>query len=180
MTIYFAEMGDWIKIGYTAGKPARRIAQLQTGQPQRIKLLGTIPGDMDAESSLHQEFRDYRVGGEWFEKSERLKLVVPFLIENQHPWYFCRSIRVIEEEWAKAFKPTPKTDVSSYDDCAIKPFGWSKKEAKGIRRRAQEHRARTGDYPSWYLALRRNLDIGPEALKYNRAWTEDSAVAAAL
>jgi len=34
MTIYFAKMGEWIKIGYTSGEASKRIAQLQTGQPQ--------------------------------------------------------------------------------------------------------------------------------------------------
>ena len=65
MTIYFAEMGDWIKIGYTAGEPSKRIAQLQTGQPQRIKLLGSIPGEMDAALKSTERGRGIIRRGIW-------------------------------------------------------------------------------------------------------------------
>lgn len=48
MTIYFIEMekSGFIKIGYTSANAEKRMAQLQTGQTDKLRLLGTIPGEM--------------------------------------------------------------------------------------------------------------------------------------
>lgn len=81
MTIYFAELEgkSQVKIGYTRSCAARRIAQLQTGQPGRLKLLGTIPGDVSAERGLHKEFGESRINGEWFEETASLMSIIQFL-----------------------------------------------------------------------------------------------------
>ena len=54
-TIYFARAGQDgpIKIGYTGGDPIERIADLQTGCPWRIFLIGAVGGDTGHEAWLH-------------------------------------------------------------------------------------------------------------------------------
>ncbi len=107
MTIYFLQMerSGFIKIGYTATDAAKRMAQLQTGQPDRIKLLGTMPGTMDDEKSIHRELSEYRVNGEWF--IPETVDIANHLIDKQGPWYLCRepeiNRRKMEIAWVSSF-----------------------------------------------------------------------------
>ena len=118
--IYFIEMekSGFIKIGYTAGNAERRMAQLQTGQPLKLKLLGTIPGEREGEIGLHREFEEFRINGEWFIPNEYLITIIDEMINNQTPWYYCRKLRefALEREWKEAFKFNADTDTSAYDD----------------------------------------------------------------
>jgi hypothetical protein len=54
-----------IKIGYSA-KPPRRVGDLQTGNPHKLVLLGTVGGKKADEEALHVKFAQYRLEGEWF------------------------------------------------------------------------------------------------------------------
>jgi hypothetical protein len=78
--IYFAEaigVGN-IKIGHTDKDDAlERLAELQTGSPVPLRLLGTMPGDMLVEKDLHRRFASSRVHGEWFTPSADLLALVP-------------------------------------------------------------------------------------------------------
>ena len=118
--IYFIEMekNGFIKIGYTTGNAERRMAQLQTGQPLKLKLLGTIPGEREGEIGLHREFEEFRINGEWFIPNEYLITIIDEMIDNQTPWYYCRKLRefALEREWKEAFKFNADTDTSAYDD----------------------------------------------------------------
>src|SRR4051794_40462184 len=71
--IYFiqAETG-LIKIGFTDGNPAKRLAQLQVGSPVSLKLLKTTPGSAYDEAALHWRFREGRSHGEWFQPTPQL------------------------------------------------------------------------------------------------------------
>lgn len=122
MTLYFIELGAGgpIKIGYTASHAAKRMKQLQTGQPERLSLLGTIPGSLDDEGSLHEELRGYRVGGEWFRRCAEIDEVVQHLVSNQLPWYRCRDISLrkarygeMQARWVAEFSGL--TDASVWD-----------------------------------------------------------------
>ncbi len=55
-----------IKIGHTAASAGSRMAQLQTGNPSPLVLLGVMPGELVDERNLHVRFSAYRVAGEWF------------------------------------------------------------------------------------------------------------------
>ena len=118
--IYFIEMekNGFIKIGYTTGNAERRMAQLQTGQPLKLKLLGTIPGEREGEIGLHREFEEFRINGEWFIPNEYLITIIDEMIDNQTPWYYCRKLRefALEREWKEVFKFNADTDTSAYDD----------------------------------------------------------------
>jgi hypothetical protein len=64
-SVYFAGSGGQIKIGWSR-KVSARLAQLQTGSPIPIKLLGTMPGGRAVERRLHEQFAHLRLAGEWF------------------------------------------------------------------------------------------------------------------
>lgn len=68
-SIYIARCGRFHKIGHSV-TPGKRIASLQTGSPEPIILVGTIPGSRDDEQEWHRQFRSKRVHGEWFDLSE--------------------------------------------------------------------------------------------------------------
>lgn len=87
MPIYFAQdtHTDHIKIG-VAEDIKKRISQLQTGNPNEIRVLlmigcpngqtGYRERDLAIERELHHRFARYRVSGEWFRPShELLKLI---------------------------------------------------------------------------------------------------------
>jgi hypothetical protein len=69
--VYFAEADGRIKIGWSR-KVATRVAQLQTGSPVPIKLLGVTPGGRSLERELHHRFAADRLTGEWFTATPEL------------------------------------------------------------------------------------------------------------
>ncbi|NOH82111.1 GIY-YIG nuclease family protein [Vibrio sp. RE86] len=75
MAVYFIaedENGNYdclrIKIGISKNVP-KRLAQLSTGSPYKLKLMGWIntENDRDFEKSLHQKYLENNVHLEWFE-----------------------------------------------------------------------------------------------------------------
>jgi hypothetical protein len=73
--VYFiqAEVSGLIKIG-VARNMVRRLAALQTGNPDRLVVLGVIRDDspIRLESMLHSHFRAYHHVGEWFRPNAEL------------------------------------------------------------------------------------------------------------
>lgn len=75
MAVYFIQDSNTchIKIGYTSGDPAERMAALQTGNPGKLVLLCHFePADQAYENTLHRRFAADRVQGEWFRPSAAL------------------------------------------------------------------------------------------------------------
>ncbi len=68
---YFIQSGSAgaIKIGIS-GDPRRRMADLQTAHPEKLRLLGILEGDCERE--LHKRFKDHRKEGEWFDPANEL------------------------------------------------------------------------------------------------------------
>ncbi len=60
-----------VKIGH-AVDPHKRIAELQTGNPRKLILLGYIKGTMEDEARFHQRFHKDNVLQEWFRPSREL------------------------------------------------------------------------------------------------------------
>lgn len=67
--VYFiqADQGGPIKIGFTSDDPQKRLSQLQTGNAARLRLLGSIKGDIAREKDFHDSLAEWRLQGEWFE-----------------------------------------------------------------------------------------------------------------
>lgn len=55
-----------VKIGFTAGRPYKRLRALQTGCPFDLTVIGYAFGCRAMEREFHEYLRDYHVGGEWF------------------------------------------------------------------------------------------------------------------
>lgn len=73
--IYFVQDGQHplVKIGY-ASDVRRRIASLQTANPNRLNVAGVMVGfSMEGERQLHGHFEKDRIRGEWFRFSADLR-----------------------------------------------------------------------------------------------------------
>lgn len=62
-----------VKIGKTRGSPAKRMAQLQTGNPRSLylKAYARLRDYDEAEKYLHKKYGRKRIAGEWFALSRR-------------------------------------------------------------------------------------------------------------
>lgn len=82
MTIYYIRKGAEgpIKIGFTAGQVERRMAQLQTGHHEPLILLGTSPGTIEDEKSIHRELKDFHIHGEWFRPEPALLFTIDEMV----------------------------------------------------------------------------------------------------
>lgn len=69
--VYFMQMGDFIKIGWSTWPDNRRDG-LQTSNPYDIIILGAFPGRTDQESKVHRLFKHLHWRGEWFRQSPGL------------------------------------------------------------------------------------------------------------
>jgi hypothetical protein len=73
--VYFVEagLGGPVKIGTTTGHVNERLRELQTGNAERLRLLGTVRGGVPTERRLHGWFRYARLRGEWFQPVPELR-----------------------------------------------------------------------------------------------------------
>ena len=82
--VYFIQEEETgrIKIGFTEKHPEGRLKDFQTGNSNKLILLGYIEGTYQDESNLHQKFSEERGNGEWFEFSTKLKEGIKELLEE--------------------------------------------------------------------------------------------------
>ena len=65
--VYFVQGGSLIKIGW-AQNARTRLIDLQLGSPERLIIIGIMPGgNFRVEQLLHAHFSHYRKHGEWFD-----------------------------------------------------------------------------------------------------------------
>jgi hypothetical protein len=165
MTIYFVELEgtNFIKIGYTERPDAAgRIAQLQTGQPGKLRLLGQIPGEMINEYELHQIFAEYRGNGEWFDGPPIFRVFITKMLETKQPWTQCRLYRfhceLVEELQAKINR------------LEAEPPGWWTKEMGRKHRQLQEKKERIEELEA------ENLKLKDEVLRVSARITSADAM----
>jgi hypothetical protein len=71
--VYFVHAGmGRIKIGFSKN-PLTRFGSLRTNCPDRLTLLGIIPGTKADEKAWHQRFSDLRLFGEWYRSTVTLR-----------------------------------------------------------------------------------------------------------
>lgn len=94
--IYFirGKQSGYIKIGYTGGDGQSRLAQLQTGSPEELELLGGREGGVELERAYHDRFASQRVRGEWFQTDHRLSQHISW-IQSGHPTIHGKAIRSV-------------------------------------------------------------------------------------
>lgn len=81
MIYFITEKGShYVKIGYSED-PVKRLKELQTGNPRKLKILGILPGLFEAEKGYHEAFSKYRVQGEWFKNTGKLKSCIIVLTD---------------------------------------------------------------------------------------------------
>ena len=65
MAIYFIQSaGGPIKIGYTTKDPLLRLKSLQTSNPYKLELLGSMGGTLEDEAAIHREFEGDNISGD--------------------------------------------------------------------------------------------------------------------
>lgn len=81
MSVYFAQSGPYIKIGFSAN-PIRRASEATTTSHIRpadvergacVDVLGFIPGDRTVERETHMRFGHLHVVGEWFNDTREIR-----------------------------------------------------------------------------------------------------------
>ena len=75
MQTYAIADGMCIKVGKSHNVSAR-LAQLQTGNPRPLMLIGTLEGNRESEVHALLESRCRRMAGEWFEDCSRSREVL--------------------------------------------------------------------------------------------------------
>lgn len=79
-SVYFIgmETAPYVKVGWARIVDVR-LATLQTANPERLILLGSIPGNLQDEARLHVALAQHRSQGEWFRKGPWLDQVLEAL-----------------------------------------------------------------------------------------------------
>lgn len=71
--LYLIRFGrrECYKIGVSRNDPRKRLAQLQTGSPERLYLIKSYRhrNYKEWEQQLHKQLAEYRTSGEWFDCS---------------------------------------------------------------------------------------------------------------
>lgn len=72
--VYFVAAGPYVKIGHSTHDAIdRRVAELQTGNPETLEVLALFEGGLWLEQALHDYFAGARVRGEWFELTAEIR-----------------------------------------------------------------------------------------------------------
>jgi hypothetical protein len=82
-SVYFVQQGELgpIKIGFSKSVKTR-LADLQTANPHKLRLLYSHPGDEDFERLLHTHLNEHRLQGEWFKPSDAVARVMVALAQG--------------------------------------------------------------------------------------------------
>lgn len=107
MAVYFIQVCDDgpIKIGY-AQNPKRRLHNMQTGNPVRLRLLAITDGGESEERALHSKFAASRISGEWFAPTTDLMEFVASVPSVNDPKLRNRSYADVSTHplWPEALK----------------------------------------------------------------------------
>lgn len=79
--LYFIRCGDFIKIGITTNI-LQRYRHLNTANPLPISVFMVGDGDVDLERTIHEDFKELRVKGEWFRNEEPLTGFIDYLYKD--------------------------------------------------------------------------------------------------
>lgn len=67
MVYLIANESGQVKIGYTQVSAKSRLSSLQTGNPNKLRLVWETDGDKRTENILHSFLRHFKLSGEWFD-----------------------------------------------------------------------------------------------------------------
>lgn len=118
--IYFIKQGDYVKIGYTSNIQ-KRIAQLQTSSPNRLKLIGLIDGTLDDESEYHRRFSHLRGNGEWFVHTQGLDNFINALNKDL---MYKEGFLGLDEDFTKVYKSFDSIALNINSGMSYKLLFW--------------------------------------------------------
>ena len=75
MDLYFILHGDFVKIGQ-AIDPHKRLKELQTGAPEKLKILAIIPKKGGMEGFCHKKLKHLHSRGEWFKYTDEINAFI--------------------------------------------------------------------------------------------------------
>ena len=77
-----AEGREYIKIGFSTNVE-RRLAALQTGTPDELRLIAHWPGTLAEERQIHLKLKEWRIVREWFKASAEVLNIVERLSQGE-------------------------------------------------------------------------------------------------
>ena len=83
---------NMVKIGWTTNL-RQRMSALQTGCPERLLLIGSVPGRQYQEREIHKLFAPLRARGEWFRYTDEIDRYFAYIsCDSEEEWAdYCRS-----------------------------------------------------------------------------------------
>jgi T5orf172 domain len=89
-----------VKVGFTTNADVRvRLRQLQTGNPDKLDVLGVVPAYARIERSLQRFLDPHSIRGEWFEREAALVLLKRLeLSATYHPGEFVEQVALVHVE----------------------------------------------------------------------------------
>lgn len=73
--LYFIRSGQYVKIGISEA-PQRRIASIQTSNPDELEVLAVVEGGAQLEAEMHRRFAALHYRGEWFRDDTTIRQVI--------------------------------------------------------------------------------------------------------
>jgi hypothetical protein len=104
-----------IKIGYSK-EPQKRLGALQTANPNKLDILGTIPGTEKDEEQLHIKFGEHRLKGEWFKGDEIFESVMEMITASRN----ARTVRQVSRNMNEN-PDTPDANPTNGSGPAVDP-----------------------------------------------------------
>ena len=149
MHVYFiqGQTTRLIKIGHTRGNTEHRITSMQTGSPDKLKILKVVEAEKGFEKTLHKKFASIRCHGEWFYPSRGLMAFIDGLdgikiVRNRRKTKE-RRINDALKLWEQGFS---KGEIESELGAGLAkylPIGHNPKYDRG--KRARQERMRSAD-----------------------------------
>lgn len=95
--VYFARTRKAIKIGY-AKDVAKRVAALQVGNANKLRVVLELPGTERDERQIHWLFEEHRMRGEWFRPDPFVLASIDLMREEGTFGAFLERMRRMNEE----------------------------------------------------------------------------------
>jgi hypothetical protein len=87
-----------IKIGFCLKRPEKRLAVLQTGNSNPLRLIGHVLGSEPHEKALHKRFARFRLQGEWFAKELLPEIEAILNCSSVEEWMKTQDLKLPKEE----------------------------------------------------------------------------------
>ncbi len=148
--VYFivTEDRNYVKIG-TSRNASERLSELQTGNPQRLVVLKTIPGGHEKERLVHALWEKDRQMGEWFTLSSELLAWIHELNPAEH----------IYMGWVRPLRPMPRSGLQTCEGC-----GESRKQTDFVTRKGKVAPSCTSCRRQWARDKRKTARLEREKI----------------